>query len=256
MSNLLGIYALWYREFKVFLREKSRIVSSVVNPIFLLFILGGGLGSSVSIQGINYQTFIYPGILIMAITFSSIFFGVYIVWDRKIDFLKEVLVAPITRTSIFVGKILGGATDSLIQVSILLILGIVFSSIGLIVGLNLDPTSIILSILILFITTCGLVSIGLIIGSQMESPEGFQLIVSFLIFPIFYLSGALFPIDNLPYWLAPFTFLNPLTYSVDGLRFSLLNSSHFSYLFDLSIVSLFSIVMIVIGTQAFKRMKV
>ena len=98
MSEWSGIAALWYREFKVFLREKSRIAASIVNPILWLLIIGGGLGASVSIKGSNYQTFIYPGILAQAMLFSSIFFGVYIVWDKKIDFLKEVLVAPISRT--------------------------------------------------------------------------------------------------------------------------------------------------------------
>jgi ABC-2 type transport system permease protein len=104
MSELKGIYALWYREFKVFLRERSRIISSIVNPILWLLIIGGGLGSAVSFGGINYQTFIYPGVLIQTALFSSIFFGVYIVWDKKIDFLKEVLVAPMRRTSIFLEK--------------------------------------------------------------------------------------------------------------------------------------------------------
>jgi ABC-2 type transport system permease protein len=104
MSELKGIYALWYREFKVFLRERSRIISSIINPILWLLIIGGGLGSAVSFGGINYQTFIFPGVLIQTALFSSIFFGVYIVWDKKIDFLKEVLVAPMRRTSIFLEK--------------------------------------------------------------------------------------------------------------------------------------------------------
>jgi len=256
MSETSGIYALWYREFKVFLREKSRVVSSIINPILWLLIIGGGLGASVDIEGINYQTFIYPGVLAQTILFSSIFFGVYIVWDRKIDFLKEVLVAPISRTSIFIGKILGGATDALIQSFILLLVGVAFTTIGIIPGLNLNIITVLLSLVVLLVTTTGLVSIGLIIGSQMESPEGFQLIVSFLVFPMFFLSGALFPINNLPAWMAPFTFLNPLTYAVDALRGILLGVSQFHVAYDLGIVSLFSIGMILVGTQAFKRMKV
>lgn len=256
MNEIKGILAIWYREFKVFLREKSRIVASIVNPILWLLIFGGGLGASISIAGINYQTFIYPGILIQAVLFSSIFFGVYIVWDRKIDFLKEVLIAPISRTSIFIGKIIGGATDSLIQSLILLFIGIIFGSLGIIPGLHFGVFAFFIALIILLITTTSMVSIGLIIGSRMESPEGFQLITSFLLFPIFFLSGALFPINKLPMWLAPFTFLDPLTYAVDGLRNVILGTSQFHLLFDFGIIIIFTIVVIFIGTFSFEKMKV
>jgi ABC-2 type transport system permease protein len=256
MSELKGIYALWYREFKVFLRERSRVISSIVNPLLWFFIIGGGLGAAVSFGGINYQTFIYPGILVQTALFSSIFFGVYIVWDKKIDFMKEVLVAPMRRTSIFVGKILGGSTDTLIQIIILLGIGIVFMATGIMTGITFSILSILITVVFLFVTTVGLVSIGLIIGSQMESPEGFQLIISFLIFPMFFLSGALFPITNLPPWLAPFIFVNPVTYAVDGIRGVLLGISQFHLAFDFFIISIFSVIMILIGTYAFKKMKI
>src|ERR1035437_10852506 len=128
MNNINGILGILYREYKVFLRERSRVVSSLVSPLLWLLIFGGGLGSSLSVSGINYQTFIFPGILAQSVLFTSVFFGVYIVWDRKIDFLKEVLVAPISRTSMFIGKVIGGATDSLIQSLILLLLGLVLGS--------------------------------------------------------------------------------------------------------------------------------
>lgn len=260
MSEFKGIYALWYREIKVFSREKSRVISSIVNPILWLLIIGGGLGSAVSFTGafhdINYQTFIYPGILIQTALFSSVFFGVYIVWDKKIDFMKEVLVAPIRRTSLLIGKILGGATDTLIQIIILIGIGFAFVSAGIMSDLNLNIISIFISLIFLFITTIGLVSIGLIIGSQMESPEGFQLISSFLIFPLFFLSGALFPISNLPAWLSPFILVNPITYSVDGIRGAMLGISQFNIIFDFVIISIFAFFMILFGTLAFKKMKI
>jgi ABC-2 type transport system permease protein len=255
MSEIKGIYALWYRETKVFLRERSRIISSVINPLLWLLIIGGGLGSAVSFGGINYQTFIYPGILIQTALFSSVFFGVYIVWDKKIDFMKEVLVAPMRRTSIFVGKILGGSTDTLLQVLILFIIGFIFMIGGIMPGLQLTPFSVLVSLAFLLVVTVGLVSVGLILGSQMESPEGFQLIISFLVFPLFFLSGALFPITNLPAWLAPFIFVNPVTYAVDGIRGVLLGISRFPLLFDFALVCLFAFIMILIGTYAFKKMK-
>jgi ABC-type multidrug transport system permease subunit len=135
--------------------------------------------------------------------------GVYIVWDKKIDFLKEVLVSPMSRTAIFIGKIVGGSTDTLLQSLILLVVGYAFVSTGIMTGIVFSPVSIAIALAFLLMTTVGLVSIGLIIGSQMESPEGFQLIGSFLIFPMFFLSGALFPIENLPVWLAPFVLVNP-----------------------------------------------
>jgi ABC-2 type transport system permease protein len=256
MNEINGIIAIWYREFKVFQREKSRIVASIVNPILWLLIFGGGLGASISISGINYQTFIFPGILIQAVLFSSVFFGVYIVWDRKIDFLKEVLVAPISRTSIFIGKIIGGATDSIIQSIILLVLGAILEKVGLIPGLELTVLSAAAALVILFITTTSMVSIGLIIGSRMESPEGFQLITSFLLFPIFFLSGALFPLNKLPAWLGMLTLIDPLTYSVDALRRVILGASQYGLGLDFGVMIGFTVLVIVFGTYAFEKMKV
>jgi ABC-2 type transport system permease protein len=256
MSELKGIYALWYREIKVYLRERSRIVSSIVNPIMWLLIIGGGLGSAISFSGVNYQTFIFPGVLLQATLFSSIFFGVYIVWDKKIDFLKEVLVAPMSRLSIFIGKIFGGATDTLIQITLLLVIGYAFSLLGIITGLDLNIISVLLTLVFLLVTTAGLVSIGLTIGSLMESPEGFQLIVSFVIMPMFFLSGALFPISNLPVWLSPLVFVNPVTYAVDGVRGILVGISQFHPFIDFLIICFFSTMMILIGSYAFKKMKV
>jgi ABC-2 type transport system permease protein len=160
------------------------------------------------------------------------------------------------RTSLFVGKILGGSTDTLLQILILFVIGIAFTVGGIMPGLHFTVFSVAVSLAFLLVATMGLVSIGLILGSQMESPEGFQLIISFLIFPLFFLSGALFPITNLPAWLAPFIFVNPVTYAVDGIRGVLLGISQFSLLFDFALVSLFAIVMILIGTYAFKKMKI
>ncbi|MGD1004139.1 MAG: ABC transporter permease [Methanoregulaceae archaeon] len=223
--------------------------------VIWLLIIGGGLGSVISFEGVNYLTFLYPGILVQSLLFSGVFFGVYIVWDKKIDFLKEVLVSPMSRTGIFVGKILGGSTDTLLQSVILLVIGYVFIVTGIMAGITFSPVSVAISCAFLFMTTVGLVSIGLIIGSQMESPEGFQLVGSFLIFPMFFLSGALFPIENLPSWLAPFVILNPATYSVDGLRGTLIGMHRFNLAFDFLVISVFSLVMILIGTYAFKKMK-
>jgi ABC-2 type transport system permease protein len=255
-NEVTGIYAIWYREWKVFLREKSRIVASTVNPVLWLLVFGGGLGASVSIPGVDYRAFIYPGVLAQAVLFSSVFFGVYIVWDRKIDFLKEVLVAPISRMAIFIGKVVGGATDAMIQSLILLTLGVILGRTGVIPGLHLGPLSLLLALLLLMINITSLVSVGLIIGSRMDSPEGFQLVSSFLLFPAFFLSGALFPLDRLPPWLTPLVLLDPLTYSVDALRSAILGTSHFSLALDLAVMVSVAVSMVVAGAFAFERMKV
>lgn len=254
--EVIGIGAVWYREWKVFVREKSRIVASVVNPFLWLFVFGGGLGRSVSIPGVNYQAFIFPGILAQAALFSSIFFGVYIVWDRKIDFLKEVLVAPISRTSVFLGKVVGGATDSVVQSLILLVLGAVAGYFGFIPTLHLTVARIVAALGVLALTTAGLVSVGLIIGSFMESPEGFQLVSSFVLFPTFFLSGALFPVGQVPAWLRPFVVIDPLTYSVDALRAVILGTSHFALATDLAVLAGFLLAVVAVGSWSFRRMSV
>ncbi|MGA2239196.1 MAG: ABC transporter permease [Candidatus Bathyarchaeia archaeon] len=248
MTELDGLYALWYREFKVFLREKSRIVSSLFTPLLWIVVFGAGLGSSVSLGGTNYQVFIFPGILTMTILFSSIFFGLYIVWDKKIDFFKEVLVAPLSRLTIFAGKTLGGCTDALIQGSLML-------AFGVILGISYSVQMVVQTMIFMLVLAAAVVSIGLIIGSFMESPEGFNLIVSFLVFPLFFLSGALFPIDNLPSWLRTFTTLNPVTYAVDGMRGVMLGKSTFPVIMDFGVLLGFAVVMIGIGSIAFSRMK-
>ena len=248
MNQAEGIYALWLREFKVFTREKSRVITSIFTPILWVFGFGGGLGSSVHIGEVNYQVFIYPGILAMSVLFTSVFYGVYIVWDRKIDILKEVLVAPLSRTSIFVGKVLGGCTDAMIQAFMVLLI-----SFGL--GVYLSASTFLLAIFILFLLALSLVSTGLIIGSLMESPEGFNMVVSFLVFPLFFFSGALFPLENLPIWLAVLTYIDPVTYGVDGLRTVLLGVSRFPLYINLAVLMAFAGTMFMIGTKTFERMK-
>ncbi|MGI0141714.1 MAG: ABC transporter permease [Candidatus Micrarchaeales archaeon] len=254
MGELNGLYALWYREFKVFTREQSRIISSLVQPLMWLIIFGTGLGSSIeltgSAAGVGYQQFIYPGILCMTVLFGSLFFGLYIIMDKRVDFLKEVLVAPLTRTTIFFGKVLGGATDGVIQIFVLIILGSLFF------GIHFSLYSVILTFLIVGLLLVSVISLGLTIGSMMSSPEGFGLVSSFVIFPLFFLSGALFPVNNLPGWLYAFVAFNPMTYAVDALRTVILGIGTFGLPMDFAVLIGFAIFMVIVGTQAFKRMKI
>src|ERR1041385_6155507 len=258
------LYAIWLREFKVFLREKSRIVASTFTPLLWLFVLGAGFGTiatnpsaisgtgqiaSGGGPGIDYQKFIFPGIVSMSIIFSSVFFGSYVIWDRKFDFLKSVMVAPISRTTIFVGKAFGGMTNSLLQAAILLV-------IGLLIGVNYNTISILSIIAIILLLSFGLTSLGLILGSFIESLEGFQLIVSFVVFPLYFLSGALFPLKNLPFWLSILTTLDPATYGVDALRSAMLGiTGKYPFGTDIAILFLSVISIGVVGIFSFRRMK-
>jgi ABC-2 type transport system permease protein len=213
-----------------------------------LFLFGSGIGASVTIGSIDYRDYIYPGILAMMVLFGSVYFGLYIVWDRKLDVLKAILVAPVSRVSIFLGKVLGGCTDVILQVIVLFAVSFLFPAI--------NPWGIPPALILLVITAIALVSLGLALGSLFQSLEGFQVISSFLIFPLFFLSGALFPItDKLPTWLQGLVKLNPLTYTVDGVRGALLGVNIFPLYIDFVVVIIFAVLMFLLGNVLFSRMK-
>jgi ABC-2 type transport system permease protein len=250
MVEIHGIYGVWLREIKVFFREKERIISSIITPLLWLAALGTGLGTSVDISGVNYKEFVFPGIIAMNVLFVSLFYGVYIVWDRKLDFLKSVLVAPVSRTSVFIGKMLGGATDGAIQTVLLMTIAI------LLFGFQLSPLSAIATFLIAVYLGVCLVSIGLIIGANLGSPEGFNLVMTFVMWPMFLFSGALFPTTNLPSWLNVVVFINPLFYGVDALRQTLVGSGTFPIIVDLAVIGATTVIAVIAGTYSFQRMQV
>ena len=249
-NQLVKLYALWLREFKVFLRERSRLVASIFTPVLWLFVIGSGLGSAIpsTVPGFDYQQFIFPGIVAMSIIFTSVFYGSYIIWDRKFDFLKSVMVAPVSRASVFVGKTLGGMTNSLIQASILL-------TIGVAIGIPFTPLSLAQAVAVVLLMSFGLTSLGLALGSYMYSLEGFQMIVSFVVFPLFFLSGALFPLDNLPTWLSVLTSADPAAYGVDALRNLMLGTGTHPVEFDLAILVAYTAALGAFGVFSFGRMK-
>ncbi|KPQ44401.1 MAG: multidrug ABC transporter permease [Candidatus Methanoperedens nitroreducens] len=248
MSEIEGIYAVWLREAKIYIREKERLISSVISPLLWIFGFGAGLGSTVEmISGYPYQIFIYPGIMVMTVLFTSLFYGVYIIWDRKLDFLKEVLVAPISRASVFAGKMLGGATDAMVQVIYLII-------IGFFISIPFTPLVILEAFLMLLLISIAMVSIGLVIGANLKSPEGFSLVINFVMWPMFFFSGALFPVSNLAPWLSAVTYINPLTYGVDAMRGIILGINHFPILLDAGVLVLFATIIMGIGILSFRRM--
>ena len=251
-SEIKGLYAIWYREFLVFLREPSRLVGAIIQPLLWLVIFGTGLGSIIepgSVSGANYQQFLFPGILVMTVLFGSLFFGLYIILDKRIDFLKEVLVAPLNKSTMFFGKALGGSTDGLLQIIILMILGAIFF------GIHFTLLKIILTLVIVILLLIAVTSLGLAIGSIMDSPEGFGLISNFVIFPLFFLSGALFPVTNLPFWLKAIVTINPVSYAVDALRAVILGMSSYGLALDFTVLIAFTFAMVIAGTWAFKRIK-
>lgn len=247
MGEIEGIYAVWLREVKIYIREKERLVSSIISPLLWIFAFGAGLSEKVNIEGYNYQVFIYPGIMVMTVLFTSLFYGIYIIWDRKLDFLKEVLVAPVSRASVFAGKMLGGATDAMVQVVFLLV-------IGFFIDIPLAALVIIESFLMLLLISIAMVSIGLVIGANLKSPEGFNLVIGFVMWPMFFFSGALFPVGNLAPLLSSITYLNPLTYGVDALRGIMLGINHFPIYLDAAIMLLFSLIAMAAGVLSFRRM--
>ncbi|HEX76128.1 MAG TPA: ABC transporter permease [Dehalococcoidia bacterium] len=213
MSELKKIHGIWHREVIRFWREKSRIISSLITPILWLLIFGTGM-RVIEMPGIqNYQSFIFPGIVGMTLLFTSVWSGVSVIWDREFGFLKEILVAPVSRSSLVIGKALGGGTSALLQ-------GFILLPLSPLVGIQLTPCSFLLLVPLMILISVGLVSIGLMIASFMESMEGFNLIMSLVVMPMFFLSGALFPLTSSPDWLKMLSYIDPLTYGVDALRWA------------------------------------
>ena len=215
----------------------------------IVHVIGSGIGSTTAYTELDYQTFIFPGIVCMSVIFSSVFYGSYIIWDRKFDFLKSVMVAPVDRGIVFTGKTFGGMTNSLVQAFILLI-------VGALIGIQFTAISLLQTVAVVLLFSFALTSLGLALGSYMHSLEGFQMIVSFVVMPLFFLSGALFPLDNLPEWLSFLTMLDPATYAVDALRNTIIGiRGSYTFEVDIGILTLFTTGLGTFGVYSFGRMK-
>ena len=198
-------------------------------------------------EQVDYIRFLVPGILGMSLLFSSTFGGLSVLWDREFGFLKEIMVAPVTRVSIVLGRIAGGVTTALIQ-------GFLILGIASLIGFRLD-SALSLGMVIVFMTLISIafLGLGLIFASKMRDMQGFSIVMNFVIFPLFFLSGALYPLDNFPGWLRAFSFLDPLTYGVDGLRGVLIGISKFSILFNFFFMVAFALLMIFLGAYFFEK---
>jgi ABC-2 type transport system permease protein len=225
MATLRAIYIIWYRDILRFWRDRWRLVASLAQPLLFLIVFGSGLSSSLggasafgTKGGFSYIQFMYPGIIGMAILFTAIFGAMSIVWDREFGFLKEVLVAPIDRSAVAIGKALGGTTQAMIQGLILLVL-------APLVGVTLTVPTVLAMIPLAAVLAFGLSSFGVALASTMKSMQGFQVVMNFLMMPMFFLSGALFPLNNLPGWMTVLTRLDPASYGIDPLRRVVLSGS-------------------------------
>jgi len=245
------VYILWLRQIKRFLRSKSRLFGSIMQPIMFLLALGFGFGPVFQRAGQgNYIQFLAPGIIAMSILFTSIFSGMEIIWDRQFGFLKETLVAPVSRFQIMLGRTLGGATIAVFQ-------GIVIFFISLVAGFRpISWYGIFSGIMIMVITAILLTAVGTAIASKLDDPHGFQMIMNFLIQPLFFLSGALFPLQGLPKILGGIISANPLTYAVDGMRGSFIGVSHYGLPVDITVLIVLMVVLLYLGAYLFSRIEI
>ncbi len=245
-----AIYTIWLREVKIFTRVRSRVAGSLATPIFWLAFVGVGFSSSFRFPGlsIDYMDFITPGIVGMTLLFSSMFSGLSVLWDKQFGFMKEMLVAPVKRTTIVLGKTVGGTTIALFQ-------GVMILLISIAMGVNIDLSGFFMALAFMILISVSFVSLGIVFASRMEDPHGFQMIMSFVMMPVFFLSGALFPLERLPLWLKSLTYLDPLTYGVDGLRGSLVHMNQFPLWLDFSVLLVFSIAMLSLGGYLFRSME-
>jgi len=251
-----AIYIMWLRQMKRFIRSRSRLIATIVQPLFFLVILGSGLRSAVmpGMMGDDYLAFLAPGIIAMAILFSSMFTGVSVLWDKQFGFLQEVLVAPVSRFSIIIGRTLGGATTALIQ-------GFIILFIAFILGIPIAGISgLLLTIAFMILLAFTAVGFGLVLASKMENFQGFQIVMNLIIMPLLFISSAFFPIasnPDIPNIIAKLSFFNPLFYVVDGIRGSLTGINNVvNPLIDFVIVLVICIFMLGLGSYFFSKSEV
>ena len=245
------VYILWLREVKKYLRSRAQIIASLGTPIMYLGVLGFSLGPVFQRAGEgSYLQFMAPGVIGMSVLFTAMFSGIAMLWDRQFGFLKETLVAPVPRIWIMLGRTLGGATVAIIQ-------GILIFVVTLVVGFR--PQSLLavpVAFLIIILVAVVFAALATAIGSTLKEMQGFQMIMNFLVMPLFFLSGALYPLKGLPGPLLVLTHLDPLTYGVDGVRGTLIGTSHFGVAFDVLVLLGVGVLFLMLGAWRFSKIEV
>lgn len=246
-----AIYILWLREVKKYGRSRVQIIASLGQPLLYLLVLGFGLGPVYQkAGGGSYLQFMAPGIVGMAVLFTSVFSGIALLWDRQFGFLKETLVAPVPRIYVMIGRTLGGATVAMLQGTLIVV-------VCLIAGFRpVSLPGIPLGFAFMALIAIVFAALGTSIGSSLQDMQGFQLIMNFLVLPIFFLSGALFPLNNLPKALSFVTKLDPLSYGVDGLRAALIGTSHFGAVVDAVALAVVAVALLALGAWRFSKIEI
>lgn len=259
MFSYKAVYVIVLREFKRFFRQKGRLVVTLARPLIWLLIVGSGFSGIINIgangkgDGASYMQFILPGIVGMTILFSSVFSTISVVWDREFGFLREMLVAPVSRTTIVAGKLLSGTLLSLFQGASLLVVAPAL-------GLSVSLQGFVAMLFLMFLVSLAITSFGLFVASYLTSLEGFNVIMNFIVLPMFFLSGALYPIDALPVPLKLLSFINPLCFGVDAFKHALLDgngrlASEIPLIVDVAFLVVFSTVFIAAAALSFERRK-
>ncbi len=244
-----AIYVLWIRQLIRFIRTKERIFASIAQPLLFLVALGFGLGPVYAKAGQgDYIQFLAPGIVAMTILFTSVFTGMEIIWDKQFGFLKETLVAPVSRIHIMIGRTLGGATVALVQGMLVLV-------ITFFIGFRPALTSLPLALVFMALVAIVFSALGTAVASVLEDMQGFPLVVNFVIMPLYFLSGALFPVGQLTGWFHRIVTVNPLAYGVDGIRGALIGVSYFSFTLDLVVLTTSAFVLICLGGYLFSKIE-
>ncbi len=246
-AALEAIWALTWRDLLRFLRDRGQVLGALARPLLWLLFMGKGLRSAVpSVHGIDYEHFVFAGAIAMAVLFSGTFQSITIIWDREFGFLKEVLVAPIPRTSIVLGKVLSGGAVTLVQ-------GLMTVAFAPLVGVHISPRQGLGLVAVVAVLAVSFTALGVVLATRMRSFEGFGVISNFVVLPLYFLSGGVFPIDRLPRWMAVLVHVNPMTYGVDLMRSALGQPSHFHPGLDAAVVAGFGAAMVGLALALFRR---
>ncbi|MGC8724320.1 MAG: ABC transporter permease [Acidobacteriota bacterium] len=247
-----AIYILWLRQIKRYLRSRTRIIGSLGQPLLFLLALGFGFGPIFRKAGQgSYLQFLAPGVIAMTILFTAVFSGIELIWDRQFGFLKETLVAPVSRLTIMLGRTAGGATVAILQ-------GLIVAAICLVAGVRVSgPAALPYALLYMALIGVLFTALGTAIASLLSDFQGFQLIMNFLVMPLFFLSGALFPLADAPRPLRVLAALDPLSYGVDGLRGALAGTAcHFGAATDLAVLAGLAALLLALGAYLFAKIEV